>query len=344
MVGLAVFRCDGGPRMGGGHVARCLSLAGELVARGWRCAFAVSAETAATMAALEIAGHPITVLPGADEAAALATAYPQGCDLLVIDHYGRDAAYEAACRPWAERIAVIDDLADRRHDCDILLDPTLGRAAEDYRPLVPAGCTLLLGPAYALLKPDFATARVASLKRRKTKPRLGRLLISFGGTDPLGATDACLAALKRANAPFAIDIVLGAAAANIESVRRHVEQMPRARLHVETQAMAALMAEADCALGGTGATAWERCCLGLPAVCAALVDNQRTIARRLAEAGAVRSIGDWRAGAPDELIKIVMSLTADDLAGLSGRAANICDGSGIFKVADALHPLRRSHD
>src|SRR5580658_8626962 len=124
---MIVFRCDGGPSMGGGHVARCLALAEELRKRGWVCTFAVSAETAATLPALAASGHRLQILPphlSADaEPDALVANNPDGATLLIVDHYRRDRHFESACRNWAKHILVIDDLADRPHDCDWLLDP-----------------------------------------------------------------------------------------------------------------------------------------------------------------------------------------------------------------------------
>src|SRR5690606_9347581 len=118
---LVVFRADGGPSIGAGHVMRCLALASAFSEGGWRIGFAVSAGTKKSLPALVRGGHEIAILPDdeADEPAALARQWPDGADILVVDHYGRDAAFERACRPWARRVVVIDDLADRRHDADV---------------------------------------------------------------------------------------------------------------------------------------------------------------------------------------------------------------------------------
>ena len=121
---LAIFRADANRSIGGGHIMRCLALADALVERGWRCVFAVSAETTATVPHLKRAQHDIHILSAVEEGdpAALLSTATEGCQLLVIDHYGLGAHYEAGCRSLTRQILVIDDLADRAHDCDLLLD------------------------------------------------------------------------------------------------------------------------------------------------------------------------------------------------------------------------------
>jgi UDP-2,4-diacetamido-2,4,6-trideoxy-beta-L-altropyranose hydrolase len=342
---LAIFRCDGGPTMGGGHVARCLAAADELRGRGWRCAFAVSAETAATMPTLAKSGHEVWALPLAvaseSEPDAMAAHWREGAALLIVDHYRRDAAFETACRPWTKHILIIDDLADRPHDCEFLLDPTLGRKTSDYSALAPASAQLLLGPTYALLRPEFAVARPGSLERRRRQPGLRRVLLSFGSTDPFDATGACLDEMTRVLPDLSVDVALGAAAPHLASVRRRVEGRPGARLHIETDRMAELMAAADCALGGAGSTSWERCCLGLPAVVAILADNQRGIGRALSDSTAAVVTGPWGPSAADFMVQELVALTSQRLAKMSSAAAAICDGTGIFCLANAIDPLRQ---
>ena len=340
---LIVIRADGGALLGGGHIARCRALAGELARRGWRCAFAVSEETAATMHGLAASGVEVLALaPGltpADEAAELRARWPDGAALLIVDHYKRDASFEGPCRPWADGILVIDDLADRPHDCDLLVDATLGRKPERYGQSVPAGCRLLLGPAYALMRPEFAAARAASLERRHV-PVLRRVLVSFGSTDPVDATGVCLDALALSGFDLDIDVALGAAAPYLERVRRRVATMRRTRLHVETEAMAELMAAADCALGAAGGTSWERCCLGLPTFVAILVENQMGNAAALATAGGARVAGRWEPRIGKAMVRELGLLTPERLGQMSAAAAALCDGSGIFRVAEAIEQLR----
>ena len=155
--GLAVFRADASPTMGGGHVMRCLTLADALRDAGWSCAFATAAESSAMVPALARSGHA-TIDIASDDAGELGACVGHA-DLLIVDHYGLGAVFEGRARDWAGQVLVIDDLPNRPHDCDLLLDQTAGRGAGDYAGMVPDHCRLLLGADHALLRPQFLSAR-----------------------------------------------------------------------------------------------------------------------------------------------------------------------------------------
>ena len=266
---LAIFRADATAAIGAGHVSRCLSLAKSLSAAGWSCVVvsgrgasdALPAPWPAAIPAVELDGDSVA------EASEMAARWPNGTDLLVVDHYCRDARLERACRPWARKILVLDDLADRPHDCDMLLDPAADRHAAEYSALVPEGCTLLLGPAYFPLRASFAAARRSAVACRQADANPRRLLLSFGATDPGNVTSAVLDILARADLPLAVDILLGAGAPHLEAVRAKVAALPFAAfLHIAIDDVARLLSDADLAVGAGGGSAWERCCLGLPSI------------------------------------------------------------------------------
>ncbi|MFO1188953.1 MAG: UDP-2,4-diacetamido-2,4,6-trideoxy-beta-L-altropyranose hydrolase, partial [Alphaproteobacteria bacterium] len=199
----AIFRADATQFLGSGHVMRCLALAQALTDRGIPCLFAVNPEAPETVPALRSSGHEIRFVDGplADQARQLAAIVPEvsqrGRLLLVVDHYQWRAEIEWLCRAWANRILVIDDLADRPHDCDIVVDSALGRSPSDYVQLVPPGAQMLLGPAYAPLRPEFAALRAKALARRGAGG-LGRILVTMGLTDPGNATAVALDGLVDA--------------------------------------------------------------------------------------------------------------------------------------------------
>ena len=318
---------------------RCGVLADALAGRGWRVAFACGAATPSTVP--EVTRHEILVLPETPggEAAAMACRWPGGADLLVVDHFGRDAVFESGCRPWARAILVVDDLADRRHDADWLLDYGYGRAAADYDGLVPPACRRLIGPAWALLRPEFAERRPAALERRAVVGPVRRALIALGGTDPDGCTGMVLSVLAGSGHRAAVDVVLGPAAPYLEAVRAQVDAMPMpATLHVGSRDVAGLMAAADLAIGAGGGMSWERCCLGLPSITLIIADNQRAATLALERAGAVIAI---EAAAPDAPARLHEALDQLWPAGalrqaMSRRAAAIVDGAGAGRVFDTL--------
>nr|WP_267956285.1 UDP-2,4-diacetamido-2,4,6-trideoxy-beta-L-altropyranose hydrolase [Halomonas sp. MCCC 1A17488] len=204
-------------------------------------------------------------------------------DWLIVDHYALDACWEKAVLPASTRLMVIDDLADRAHIANILLDQNLGRREADYDNMVPEGCHRLIGPRYALLRPEFAELREKSLARRRDPLELKRLLISLGGVDKDNATGAVLEALKSCGLPESchITVVMGASAPWLDNVRAKADELPwHCDVVVNVTDMAERMTQADLAIGAAGSTSWERCCLGVPTLMLELAENQKGIAGR----------------------------------------------------------------
>jgi len=331
----AVFRVDASPQIGAGHVTRCLALANSLARQGWRCTFASVSETWAT--APQIERLPCNKYQ-LDASAwrtpeALAEAAATGCDLLVIDHYGLAEDYERPCRAWADSILVIDDLADRPHDCDSLLDPANDNGNR-YDGLVPPGCRLLLGPNFALLASEFVQGREAALRMRGDFP-VERVLIAFGATDPENFTEMALKAIAGQKGSIAVDIVLGPTAPYLDRIRA-LSTAAGHQLHIQTDDMAGLMLRADLAIGAAGVTAWERCCLALPGIAVVTAANQKKTAVRLSAAGAATVLDgtDVEASIKEALTALVVG--TELRATMSNAAAALCDGRGAERVHLAI--------
>ncbi len=343
----AVFRADASAELGGGHVMRCLTLARALESLGWRCAFAVNAAAPAIVPALAERKPLILDDTAEGTAAALRRNWPGGADWLIVDHYGIDGAVETGCRGWAGAVMAIDDLADRRHDCDVLLDQTFGRRAEDYAGLVPEDCRLLTGSAYALLRPAFAAARAGSLTRRQAGDGLRRLLVSLGATDPENHSRDVLEGIARSGLRLAVDVVLGAGARHLDDIRARCAELPQqAELHVDTADMPGLMARADLAIGAAGTSTWERCCLGLPSLLVVIAENQRRIAEAVSAAGAAELLSGRRDGLAERAGTALRRLAAAPAAlrEMSAKAAAICDGRGGDRIGLALAAPGRARD
>ncbi len=214
-------------------------------------------------------------------------------DWLIVDHYGIDREWEAALRPFADRILVIDDLANRPHECDFLLDQNAyDRMGMRYDGLVPLTCRQLLGPHYLLLRPSFYEAR------RTLQARAGdlqRLLIFFGGSDPTNETSKALQALaeyQRSPSPlYHVDVVIGSSNPIRQEIVAVCDGLPGVKLHVQAENMAELIENADFALGAGGVAMWERCYLGLPTAVTVVADNQAESVQFAVKKGAVEFLG-----------------------------------------------------
>lgn len=337
-----LFRADSSLEIGSGHVQRCLALAAVLSAKGASSTFVARDLSGNANALIRAAGHSIITLPPRatdPETDAAETGHAIAglgqVDLVVVDHYALDRRWEDAFKPFAQRCAVIDDLANRPHRCDALIDVTQGldRAAL-YDPLVPADAILLLGPRYAILRPEFGSLRAAM------RPRSGavdRVLISFGAIDADNHSEVAWRAVRAVAKEAEIDIVLGGNAPHLQRITEAIRSDTRTHLHIDTPAMAKLMVVADLAVGAGGTTTWERACLGVPTIVTAIADNQRDNAQALAETGAALSVstGD---GYAERLMDAVSSLKADprQLASMSRAAGELVDSKGAERLATIL--------
>jgi UDP-2,4-diacetamido-2,4,6-trideoxy-beta-L-altropyranose hydrolase len=261
-------------------------------------------------------------------------------DWLVVDHYAFDKRWETAIRRDGMRIMVIDDLADRTHDCDLLLDQNLGREAADYKRLVPEHCKLMIGPRFALLRPEFAEKRAESLARRRNE-ELKDILIAMGGIDRDNVTARVMKAMQELEPPAAyrVTIVLGKNAPWLADVKELADSS-----HMDTtvlqgvEDMASLMAKSDLAIGGAGGSSWERCCLGLATLVVVLANNQVSAAQALDAAGAAVMLY------PDQTLglKVKEFLTGKELSSrlttMSAAAGKLVDGLGTRRVLESLEP------
>lgn len=295
------FRTDATNQIGTGHFMRCLTLANELIQRGAQIRFIsrdlpthlrdmltakgmefvpMESEGAPSIPADDLAhAHWLGVSQAQDALATLQALSGKTWDWLVVDHYALDARWESALRGSVKKIMVVDDIADRQHDCDVLLDQNFYADMQTrYIGKVPSSCALLTGPRYALLRDEFRKLR------EQIRPRTGavkNILVFFGGVDAGNYTGQAIEALSAIDVRgLHVDVVVGAQHPCLEKIKAACVQHGYV-CHVQTSKMAELMAAADIALGAGGSTTWERCCLGLPTLVFCTADNQQ---KQLADA------------------------------------------------------------
>lgn len=334
---LAVFRCDASPRMGGGHVIRCLTLGHALHQLNWQILFAVSPGTLITLPQLSQSGMAFVEVGSSPDA--FKAAAPNGCDLAIFDHYEWAAEQHRPCRGWAKQILVIDDLANRAYDADFLLDQTLGRKPEDYQDLVPNACRILAGAHYALLRPEFAQLKEAAYARHSSSRPLKRILISMGMMDADNLTQRALDGLAQLEIPFEVDLVLTKNAPHFASISKFSKASAlNIVVHDDGADMGQLMAVADLSIGASGVTALERCCLGLPSIVIVLADNQSQIAKNLHDTGASINLGWHETVSPDDIKKAIQSLLSDEplYMHMVDKSTSLCDGTGTNRIISEL--------
>jgi UDP-2,4-diacetamido-2,4,6-trideoxy-beta-L-altropyranose hydrolase len=347
------FRTDASRDIGSGHAMRCLTLAARLRDAGADVVFLCREHPGNLLALLADRGIATRALPmgtpgsggpaharwlGAgwqDDAAQTAAALPWRPDWLVVDHYALDQRWEGALRPHVGRILAIDDLADRPHDCDALLDQNLteGGAAR-YADRVPAHCALLMGPRYALLQPDYAALHERAAPRAGT---VRRLLVFYGGVDRGGMTAKAVRAILALDRPaLRADVVVGPANPDLDMLRGLAAGDDRITVHSALPSLAPLMLGADLALGAGGATHWERLCLGLPALVVTLADNQVEATRLLAARGLVEYLGPEEAVTEEILGAALARRCAQGIPAGWLPDFGFIDGRGAERVAQHM--------
>lgn len=335
-----LFVANAGPEVGGGHVMRCITLARALGERGADCAFASTPDVATLLEVFgpEIVREEATGLDPDHIADALTGVR---FDAVVFDHYGLAREHHEALAKGRTTL-VIDDLADRPLAANLVLDSGPGRQPSDYALLTEA--QLLLGPEYAPVRPEFAHLRNAALSRRTGEVR--RVLVTLGLTDVGGITARVVERLRLRLNEVALDVVLGASAPSLPGLAKIANRDPRMTLHVDSQDMANLILNADIAIGAAGSSIWERCVLGLPSAILVLAPNQHGAAAALSEREAALVIDAGADNLDARLDRAIVRLLTDAAlrARLSAASANLCDGLGAGRAAEAFLKLIATRD
>jgi|APSaa5957512535_1039671.scaffolds.fasta_scaffold12172_4 UDP-2,4-diacetamido-2,4,6-trideoxy-beta-L-altropyranose hydrolase len=362
MLELVVIRTDASQKIGLGHVMRCLSLAEALRNIGATVEFItrdhpgnLNRYISDKRFKVHVLNSPIEnqlqedligyeqwlgVKQDIDANETIKVFLDKKPDWLIVDHYALDYNWEEKFKAHVKKIMVIDDLANRSHDCDILLDQTFDRKLLDYKSFFSENCELLLGSKNALLRPDFRKLRPIAIKFRRNYTAINSILISMGGTDEgnivLRILDS-LSLLEWRILPV-IDVVLASDAPNLGKVK---QALPKYKFFVNIQTdvsnMAELMLKSDLAIGAGGTTSWERCCLALPTILIILADNQQKIAENLAQVGAAISV--QKNDKMEENIKnsIMMLMQDKNLyIEMCESAFKVCDGNGVKRTIEKM--------
>jgi UDP-2,4-diacetamido-2,4,6-trideoxy-beta-L-altropyranose hydrolase len=323
-----VFRVDSSVTIGTGHVMRCLTLARQLKQMNANVSFICRDLEGNLINFIKDHGFTVYVLQkirinetdnndtfkwykenwqqDVRETLYIVESYIHSIDFFIVDHYGLDEKWESKLKPFTKKLMVIDDLANRKHVCDFLLDQNLYlNYQERYKNLVPPECKQLLGPNYVLLREEFIEA---SRQKRIRDGEIHDILVFFGGTDPTNETIKALNALALLENNIKVNVVVGSSNNRKAEIREYCDRYPNFFFHCQVSNMAELMNEADLAIGAGGTTTWERCYLGLPSITIIVADNQIELTDAVSKFGATINLGFSHEVTSDQIFEAVKDL------------------------------------
>jgi UDP-2,4-diacetamido-2,4,6-trideoxy-beta-L-altropyranose hydrolase len=307
-----VIRADASIEIGAGHIARSLALAKRLKDDGATVIFIVRSNKGDMVSFIQEQGFQVKILlhhklqvnssclsgyhkwlgvtQEEDAKETTLAIRDMRVSWLVVDHYAIDERWESLLRPYVDKIMVVDDLANRRHDCDLLLDQNYRQEYTVYDQLIPVTSLRYLGPQFTLLREEFSSESI-ELRQRPDFPK--RIFIFFGGGDPHGLTSITLAALDiKELGSTEIDVVVGGSCYNLSEIVEYSKQRDNITLHIQVDNIAQIMAAADLAIGAGGSTTWERMIVGLPSLVVTLAENQVSPVKSLAAENYLTWLGD----------------------------------------------------
>ena len=345
------IRTDASINIGTGHVMRCLTLADELRQKDADINFICREGPGNLINYIGNRGYKVHQLPGDIDIetdkrliSKILSKYETKPDGLIIDHYDIDISYESPLRDHVKKVMVIDDLANREHDCDLLLDQNYSKIDNRYNGLTPENCIQLLGSEYAMLRTQFRKAR-ESLRKRDNG--VNRILVFMGGADSKNITSKALRAIHMLDrSDIVVDVVIGNLNPYYNEIKILTSKIPNTSYHHNVENMAELMTSADLCIGAGGTTIWERCCVGLPTITIILAENQKNISENLDKEGVLINIG-WYHNVTENSIK-------EGIEGLIGnpqkmdsmcdKSRRLVDGEGVNRVCDAMISMVNDRD
>ena len=349
----AIFRVDSSFKIGTGHIRRCIALGQTLKKNGVEVSFICRKHEGNLIHEVKINGFNTyelelinnfeldSDLPHAHLLGSSQKKDAEDCinilklnktDWLIVDHYALDEKWEKKLKNYYKKLIIIDDLADRKHLCNILIDQTLGRKKEDYTDLVPSDCQLLIGPNYALLRSEFAEMRNYSLKRRAI-PKFKNLLISMGGYDIDNMTLSVLRELINSKLPkdIIINIIMSKASMNYKKIKSISKELPyKVNILSDINNVSEILSNSDIAIGAAGASTWERCCVGLPTIQIAIAKNQEFLLKMLSIKNLVKTVEEMKD------ISYFLETRQEWMKRLSILSSKVCDGRGSINVYDVI--------
>ncbi|MFH2058499.1 MAG: UDP-2,4-diacetamido-2,4,6-trideoxy-beta-L-altropyranose hydrolase [Pseudomonadota bacterium] len=351
-----MIRTDASAKMGAGHVMRCLTLAKALQKKKFRVEFICHVYEDDLISFIKKDnGFSVHVIPNTHEenteqinwvndakyVVSIIKRIGKPVDMMVVDHYMLDQLWEQKIEPYVKKILVIDDLANRQHACDLLVDQNFYLKKNRYDGLVPDKCIQMTGVEYIMLREQFE--KLQGCIKTKTG-NIQRILICYGGSDFSNETGKALSAIQKLDRKDVhVDVVIGKQNQNKEKIRQKILQIVHGKCHIQVDNMAQLISKADLCIGAVGSMTWERCVLGVPSIVSAMAENQIEVAESLSQKGIIHYIGDAEKSTSDDYLDAIHTLSSNKsyYFDLSNKSKKLVDAKGTLRIVEQVQKQLR---
>ena len=342
------IRVDSSTKIGYGHLIRCLALA-DTLKKSFKINFICTNLNGNLISQIckknfevfrfNTKSQRINVKKDAEKTISIIKKYRNKKSLLILDSYILSQEWENRVRPYVKRLIVIDDLMDRKHSCDLIIDQNLHTQMNSlYINSVPKNCVKLLGPDYAILRNQFiAQRKYAKIRSLPIK----NILVSFGGTDNENHTLHALTSLKKLNSDVNVNVVTGTANIGKKIIKNFCKKNFNYNYFEQVENMAKLMQVADLCIGSSGTTTWERCCVGLPAIAIVASNDQKDIASAVSKNKCIINLGKIKKSDNVNYVRLMKNLKNNELQNMSRNCMKLVDGKGAARISKYIFSMMK---
>ena len=342
------IRVDSSTKIGYGHLIRCLALA-DTLKKSFKINFICTNLNGNLISQIckkkfevfrfNTKSQRINVKKDAEKTISIIKKYRNKKSLLILDSYILSQEWENRVKPYVKRLIVIDDLMDRKHSCDLIIDQNLHTQMNSlYTKSVPKNCIKLLGPDYAILRNQFiAQRKYAKIRSLPIK----NILVSFGGTDNENHTLHALTSLKKLNSDVNVNVVTGTANIGKKIIKNFCKKNFNYNYFEQVENMVKLMQVADLCIGSSGTTTWERCCVGLPAIAIVTSNDQKDIASAVSKNKCIINLGKIKKSDNVNYVRLMKNLKNSELQNMSRNCMKLVDGKGAARISKYIFSMMK---
>ena len=342
------IRVDSSTKIGYGHLIRCISLA-DTLKKSFKINFICTNLNGNLISQIckkkfevfrfNTKSQRINVKKDAEKTISIIKKHRNKKSLLILDSYILSQEWENRVKPYVKRLIVIDDLMDRKHSCDLIIDQNLHTQMNSlYTKSVPKNCIKLLGPDYAILRNQFiAQRKYAKIRSLPIK----NILVSFGGTDNENHTLHALTSLKKLNSDVNVNVVTGTANIGKKIIKNFCKKNFNYNYFEQVENMVKLMQVADLCIGSSGTTTWERCCVGLPAIAIVTSNDQKDIASAVSKNKCIINLGKIKKSDNVNYVRLMKNLKNSELQNMSRNCMKLVDGKGAARISKYIFSMMK---